>query len=132
MNKQILLLSSFLFFLTSLFSQSTFINEINYIASNPTGAGMEIAGESGENLDGWTLVFYQLDGTVSSVEELENKVIPSQQNGYGTVWYEMDQMTGNEGVALTNPAGMVEQFLAYGLGTISGITATEGPAAGMS
>lgn len=133
MNKQILLFFSlFLFSLSPLFAQSTFINEVNYLASNPTGTGLEIAGKAGENLNGWSLVFYDLDGSVASVEDMEYRLIPSQQNGYGTVWYEVDQMSGNQGVALTNPTGVVEQFLAFGLGALTGITATEGPAAGMT
>jgi hypothetical protein len=131
MNKQFVLIFSFLLFLTSLFSQSTFINEINYLASDPTRAGLEIAGKAGQNLDGWSLVFYELDGTVRSIEDLQSLVIPGQQNGYGSVWFEMDQMSGSEGVALLNAAGAVQQFLSYGLGTLMGIQATEGPAAGM-
>lgn len=133
MNKQILLFFSlFLFSLSPLVAQSTFINEVNYLASDPLGKGLEIAGESGENLAGWSLVFYGLDGAVSAVEELEYQLIPSQQNGYGTVWYEMEQMSGGQGVALINPTGVVEQFLGYGLGALLGITATEGPASGMT
>lgn len=110
-------------------AQSAFINEINYLSSDPANRGLEIAGEAGESLDGWSVVIYYLDGTVAAVEYLENQLIPSQQNGYGTVWYEMDQMGGGDGVALVNPAGNVVQFLSYG---VTDLVASQGPAAGMA
>ncbi|PHN07076.1 T9SS type A sorting domain-containing protein [Flavilitoribacter nigricans] len=128
----LLLIFSVLFSLSTLSAQSSFINEVNYMASDPTGRGLEVAGESGENLQGWSVVLYELDGAVATVEDLEYKLIPSQQNGYGTVWYEMEQLSGGQGIALVNPSGDVVQFIGVGLGTLTGITATEGPAAGMT
>lgn len=133
MKKSLLLLFALfaLFVQSSLVAQSAFINEINYLASDPTGQGLEIAGESGQNLQGWSVVVYELGGAVAATEELENMLIPSQQNGYGTVWYEMEQLSGGNGVALINPTGTVEHFVSFGLNLL-GLTATEGPAQGMT
>lgn len=132
-KSSLLLFISIVFFsLGSLNAQSAFINEVNYMASDPAGNGVEIAGESGENVQGWSVVLYQLDGTVDQVETLEYKLIPSQQNGYGTVWYEMEQLSGGQGLALVNPTGSVVQFIGIGAATLTGITASEGPASGMT
>lgn len=114
-------------------SAASFINEVNYLASNPTGRGMEIAGTAGTSLNGWSAVIYNLNGTVRSVEDLSNQVIPNQQNGYGTIWYDVDQMSNGGGIALINPTGIVEQFLSYGGTPFVNyvVNATQGPAAGM-
>lgn len=123
---------SFFLFLSAAQSQSvaSFINEVNYLASNPTGRGFEIAGEAGSSLDGWSAVVYNLDGTVSLVESLGNQVIPSQQNGYGTIWYDVDQNSNGGGIALIDPNGGVEQFISFG--GAGALTAVEGAANGLT
>ncbi len=115
-------------------SLSTFINEINYLASNPTEAGLEIAGEAGTDLAGWTVVGYALDGTVEFVEYIEAGLIPNQQNGYGTFWYDVEQTGNGGGLALVNAGGNVVQFISYGTINFSNvvITATEGAANGLT
>ena len=115
----------------SLQAQSAFINEINYLVTNPTQAGFEIAGQAGEDLEGWTAVLYSAQGVVKTVESLSGRVIPGQQNGYGTIWYDIDQTTGGDGIALVNPANAVTQFVSFG-GSPAGFVAQEGPAAGMT
>ncbi|MCB0606759.1 MAG: T9SS type A sorting domain-containing protein [Lewinella sp.] len=135
---------SFLTFLvagiTACFAQTTFINEINYLATNPSSRGVEIAGESGTDLSGWMLYFYNPDGSVQSSKSLNSSsTVPDQQNGHGTIWYEVEQLnsgqTNRGGAALVRPNGEVEQFSSYG-DTPSGqpltINAVEGPASGMS
>lgn len=119
-------------FATTVQAQSVggFINEVNYLASNPSHRGFEIAGEAGSNLDGWSAVIYSLSGTVSFVESLGNQVIPGQQNGYGTIWYDVDQNSNGGGIALINPNGGVEQFISYG--SSGAIEAIEGAAAGLT
>ncbi len=111
-------------------SVASFINEVNYLASNPTHRGVEIAGQAGSSLDGWSAVVYNLNGTVNTVNDLGNHVIPSQQNGYGTIWYDVEQTGSGGGIALVNPNGGVEQFVSYGAAGV--ITAVEGPANGLS
>ncbi|MBI1226743.1 MAG: T9SS type A sorting domain-containing protein [Bacteroidetes bacterium] len=117
---------------TTIFGQSaaSFINEVNYLASNPANRGIEIAGQAGSSLDGWSAVIYNANGTVNSVNSLGNQVIPSQQNGYGTIWYDVEQTSNGGGVALVNPSGAVQQFLSYGAAVI--INAIEGPANGLT
>lgn len=112
-------------------AQSAFINEINYLASNPS-QGLEIAGEAGQNLQGWSLIMYGADGSMSSSRQLGSRVIPNQDNGNGSVWFEMDQMSGGNGIALMNPTGTIEHFVSFGLGALSGLTAIDGPAQGMT
>lgn len=113
-------------------SASTFINEINYLGSNPT-QGIEVAGQAGQDLTGWSIASYAADGTVDYIEYLSGGVIPNQQNGYGSIWYDVEQGSNAGGVALVNPNGGVVQFLSYGtigfVGTI--IHAVDGPAGGM-
>lgn len=95
-------------------SASYFINEISYTASNPTEKGFEIVGEAGSQLDGWSAVQYDAAGWQQKVDDLSNQIIPSQQNGYGTIWYDIEQGGDTGGLALVDPTGAVVQFVAYG------------------
>lgn len=114
-------------------SASTFINEVNYLASNPT-QGLEIVGQAGQDMEGWSIVIYAVNGTVDYIEYLNNGIIPNQQNGYGSIWYDVEQGSNGGGVALVEPNGDVVQFLSYGtLGFLNTILqAVEGPAQGMT
>jgi Secretion system C-terminal sorting domain len=127
---------SFCFFLAVFFntvsaqSVAAFINEVNYLASNPSQRGLEVAGQAGTSLNGWSAVIYNLNGTVNTVNDLGNQVIPSQQNGYGTIWVDVAQTGNGGGLALVNPDGGVAQFVSYGAAGV--ITAVAGPANGLS
>ncbi len=118
----------------NVFGQAAYINEVNYLISNPTERGMEIAGQAGQDLEGWSLVFYTASGTVDYVEYLSDAIIPSQQNGYGTIWFDVEQSGGNSGVALVNINEEAVQFLSYGaLGFLQNtLIGVEGPAAGLT
>lgn len=107
---------------------AAFINEINYIASDPTTRGLEIAGEANTSLENWSLIHYSVAGTISYVEYLSG-ILPDQQSGYGFGWYEIDQSSNGGGIALVNSSGALVQFISYG--TASYLQATEGPAAGI-
>lgn len=126
------LILSILFLNLSLcsFSQNfaVFINEINYTANNPTERGLELAGEAGSSLEGWSLVYYAVDGTIDYAEYMSG-ILPNQQGGYGVGWYEIDQYSNGGGVALVNSSGGVVQYLSYGTATY--LQATEGPAVGL-
>lgn len=115
-------------------SLSTFINEVNYLASNPGERGVEIAGEAGQNLSGWSIVVYALDGTVDFITYLSAGIIPDQQNGYGTIWYDVEQSGNGGGLALVNAGGNVVQFISYGTINYANviITAVAGPANGLT
>lgn len=133
------LLAGFAIGLPAGLTQTTFINEINYLASNPSSRGIEIAGESGTNMAGWSAVFYKPDGTVESSRSMNSGQVPNQQNGHGTIWYEVEQLnsgqTNRGGAALVRPDGSVEQFSSYGTdasGQPVTISAVEGPANGMT
>lgn len=122
-----------MFFATTLNGQSVFINEINWVGSNLTD-GVEVAGPAGQDLAGWQIVIYNFLGLVSETKAL-NGVIPDQDNGYGAIWYDVEQGFVGNGVALINPSNDVVQFLSYGLTSIVGgvgliLTPDEGPAAG--
>ena len=112
---------------TSVFSQSAFINEINYLADDPR-AGVELLGRAGSDLNGWSLVFYNVDGVATQAFDLSDRTLPNQGNGYGAIWMEVSQ--GGEGgaLALVSNAGSVVQFLAYG--AARDLTARNGAAAG--
>jgi predicted extracellular nuclease len=111
-------------------SDSTiFINEIHY---DNTGAdaneGVEIAGPAGTNLSGWTLVPYNgNDGMTYAPTTNLTGSIPTQQNGYGTLFFPIAGLQNGspDGIALVNGTTLV-QFLCYE-GTF---TAANGPATG--
>lgn len=114
--KHLLFLFFFILMVQTSRAQSTFINEINYLSSNPTAKGVEIAGAAGVNLEGWKVITYNLvGGEVSTLIISAGNVIPNQQNGYGAIWVDVDQNTNGGGVALFNPAGVIQQLLSYGI-----------------
>lgn len=121
----------FLFYISS-FSQATYINEVNYLASNPA-QGIEIAGQAGQDLTGWSIEQYSPGGELESVESLDGMVIPDKQNGQGTIWTEATVSYIGGRSALVNDQGDVVQVLNYGLwGTLGSILPIQdGSAAGM-
>jgi hypothetical protein len=106
---------------------STFINEVNYAANNPTETGFEIVGDAGLDLSGWSFGVYDASGTLSYIEFMAG-VLPNSNNSKGYGWFEVDQSTGNGGIALMRPNGTVSQFLVYG--TNPSLQAINGPAQG--
>ncbi|GJM34115.1 MAG: hypothetical protein DHS20C18_31160 [Saprospiraceae bacterium] len=117
------------------YAQNVFLNEVNYLSSTTPGA--EIAGEAGENLDGWSMVLYDKNGRVTHTKEANATSIPDQQNGYGSIWFDVEQFRSSNGVALVKPNGDVSSFSSYGnSGTLflfpTIISAIEGPAAGLT
>lgn len=118
---------------SSLKGQSVFINEINYLISNPD-QGIEVAGPAGQDLAGWQIVIYGITGLVTTSRAL-NGVIPNQQNGYGAIWYDVEQGFVGNGAALINPSNEVVQFISYGLNALGGnlvVLAQDGIAAGLT
>ena len=109
--KKIYILLTVLLFSISSFSQSVFISEINYSASNP---GVELTGVGETNLSGWTLSFYlgtnrKEDFTLPLTQILDNNIL----------WIPVVNMPDGHpkgaGVALINNNGEVVEFLfSYG------------------
>lgn len=111
-------------------SGDAWINEIHYDnASSDVGEFVEIAGGSGIDLNGWQILLY--NGNGGSVYKTVNLtgVIPNQQNGFGTLAFDISgiQNGAPDGLALVNANGDVFEFLSYE-GTF---TASNGPASGM-
>lgn len=111
---------------------TVFINEIHYDnVGTDSGEFVEVAGPSGTNLTGWSIVLYNGSGGASYDTDALTGTIPSQQGGYGTVSisYPVDgiQNGSPDGIALVNN-GAVVQFLCYE----GSFAATGGPANGLT
>lgn len=114
----------------NLMGQSVFINEVNYLLSIPT-QGMEVVGPAGQDMTGWDIVTYNILGGVESTEALSG-TIPNQDNGYGAIWYDVEQgFVGSVGggAALVDPSNDVVHFVSYGPLDLV-IAAVEGVASG--
>jgi len=93
----------------------TFINELHYDNNGAdVGEGIEIAGQAGTNLSGWSVEFYNgTTGQVYSTIALSG-VIPDEQNCMGTLgFFEPDIQNSFEAVALVDDTNTAVQFLSY-------------------
>ena len=112
---------------------ATRFSEIHYDnAGVDVGEAIEVEGPAGTNVNGWSIVLYnQTGGAMYSTTALAG-TFADQCTGRGTIVarYPTDgiQNGGSDGFALVNAAGTVVEFLSYE-GTL---TATDGPAAGMT
>ncbi|NAS30620.1 hypothetical protein GTQ40_06530 [Flavobacteriaceae bacterium R38] len=107
------------------------INEIHYNnIGGDQNEGVEIAGTSGTDLTGYSILFY--NGSNSSVYDQIplNGIIPNVSNGLGVLNFAHPGIQNGDpdGIALVNNDGVVVQFLSYG-GTI---TANGGAANGLT
>ncbi|GAA4109348.1 hypothetical protein GCM10022393_05890 [Aquimarina addita] len=134
MKLKLLLVLSTIFYFSEVqygYSQQVFINEIHYDnISTDSDEAIEIAGVSGTDISGWTLVLY--NGSNSSVYNTFSLSgsIPDQQNGFGTLLVTTAGLQNGapDGIALVDADNTVLQFLSYeGV-----ITAIDGPAAGLT
>lgn len=105
------------------------INELHYDNSGTdVGEMVEVAGEAGINLSGWSLVGYNgADGASYKTVNLSG-TIPNQSNGFGTLSFAFSSFQNGapDGIALIDDGGTVVQFLSYE----GSFTATNGPANG--
>jgi hypothetical protein len=132
----VLILALMLNFVPSVpaFAASTpvFINEIHY-DNDGTDAGeaIEIAGQAGTNLAGWSIVLYNGSGGAVYDTDVISGSISNQQDGYGTVvlTYPSNgiQNGSPDGIALVDASNTVVQFLSYE----GSFIAVGGPADGM-
>ena len=95
---------------------SVFINEIHYDnAGGDTGEAIEIAGPSGTDLTGWSILLYnENDGAVYNTINLSGSIV-NQQNGFGTLSFLQAgiQNGPSDGLALVDSGNSVRQFLSY-------------------
>ncbi len=115
--------------------RGVFVNEIHYDnQGNPdVGERIEVAAAAGTDLSGWTIVLYNGSNGASYAPLINlSGIVPDQDDGYGTLSFAVAgngiQNGSPDGFALVDPFGRVVQFLSYE-GTL---TATNGPAAGMT
>jgi len=122
----------FLFLLATLYTnaQSIWINELHY---DNNGADLdeqiEIAGESGTDLEGYKLILINGNTSSSYGSVSLSGVIPNEQNGFGTLSFTPSVSIQNgspDGVALVDPSDVWLQFLSYeGVITVEGVTSVD-------
>ena len=124
MKKFCLLLITLLFSLSG-FSQTTFINEVNYLTPEPC---LEIMTPEGTDLSSWEINFYDENGLVSASQTISDTVV-STTLGFDFIVVDVVLFFGtNSGMCLVDDAGNVVQFISLG----NTIIAQDGPAAGMT
>jgi len=95
-----------------------FINEIHYEnVGDDVNEFVEIAGVTGTNLTGWSLLFYNGYNRkrYNTYTFTATDIIANQSNGFGTLGVLVSgiQNGENDGIALVNAASTVIQFLSY-------------------
>lgn len=110
-----------------------FINEFHYDnAGSDAGEFVEIAGPAGTDLTGWSVVLYNGNNGAPYDTLALSGVLADLGQGYGTAVVNLPpnglQNGAPDGLALVDSFGTVLQFLSYE----GAITATSGPAAGMT
>jgi len=107
------------------------INELHYDNSGADiGEFVEIAGPAGLDLNGWTVWGYNGNGGGEYNTIALAGVLTDQQGCMGTLAFGFTGMQNGspDALALVDPSNTVVEFLGYE----GSVTATEGPAAGMS
>ena len=111
---------------------AVWINEFHYDnASTDVGEFIEVAGDAGTDLTGYSLVLYNgSDGAVYNTRQLSG-VIGDQANGFGVLSFSYPsngiQNGSPDGLALVSPSGVVIEFISYE----GSFTAVGGPANGL-
>jgi hypothetical protein len=131
MNFSLLLMTGL--FSTGLIGAQTtvFLNELHYDnAGSDVGEGFEVAGPAGTDLTGWKVFFYNGNGGLAYDSVSLSGTLPGQMNGFGAAWWDApgSMQNGPDGLALTDAAGRVVQFLTYE----GSFMAVDGPASGMT
>ena len=95
---------------------SVFFNEIHYDnAGGDTGETIEIVGQAGTKLSGWSILLYNGNGgAVYNTINLSG-IFANQQNGFGTLYFLQTgiQNGSPDGLALIDASSNVVQFLSY-------------------
>ena len=101
---------------TGLVASTAWINELHYDnTGTDVGEGVEIAGEAGTSLVGWTIELYNGSGGARYVTTPLSGTIPDQDSGFGTLWFDLSGLQNGspDGIALIDSEGGVVQFLSY-------------------
>jgi len=110
---------------------SVFFNEIHYDNDGgDTGEAIEIAGPTGTDLAGWSILLYNgANKEVYKTKSLSG-IIQEQQNGFGTLYFSITgiQNGSPDGMALIDATNTVIQFLSYE----GSFLAVGGPANGLT
>jgi hypothetical protein len=111
---------------------SVFFNEIHYDnTGTDTGEAIEIAGQAGTDLTGWSLVLYNGSNGTGYNTKILAGIITDQQNGFGTLSFSYPvngiQNGSPDGLALIDASSSVIQFPSYQ----GSFTAVGGPADGL-
>ncbi|HJR92982.1 MAG TPA: ExeM/NucH family extracellular endonuclease [Acidimicrobiia bacterium] len=106
------------------------INELHYDNDGTdSGEAVEIAGEAGLDLTGWSIVFYNGNGGTSYATLGLDGEIDDEGDGFGAISVTQAgiQNGSPDGLALVDDEGAVVQFLSYE----GAFEAVDGPAAGV-
>jgi len=105
-----------LFSLCLSLAHAAFINEIHYDnIGGDVAEGVELAGMAGQDLSGWSLLFYTgSNGSVYQSFGL-NGVFTDMQQGMGVLDFSVRgiQNGGADGIALVDTSNSMLQFLSY-------------------
>ena len=104
-----------------------FINEIHYDNVSADGnEAIELTGNAGSSIDGWSLVLYNGNGGAAYNTVDLTGTFTDQNDGYGFISFEIAgiQNGAPDGIALVNDVDEVIQFLSYE----GSFMATDGPA----
>ncbi|MCB2153401.1 endonuclease [bacterium] len=110
---------------------TVWINEIHYDnASTDANEGVEVAGPSGFDLTGWSLVPYNGNGGAQYSATSLSGTFPSTAECVGTLFFSIGGLQNGspDGVALVDDTNTVVQFLSYE----GSFSAVDGPASGMT
>jgi hypothetical protein len=112
---------------------SVFFNEIHYDNTGiDTGEAIEITGQAGADLTGWSILLYNGNGGALYNTTSLSGIIMDQQNGFGTLSFSYPvngiQNGAPDGLALIDSTNNVIQFLSYE----GSFTAVEGLANGLT
>ncbi len=110
---------------------NVFINEIHYDnAGADANEAIEIAGEAGIDLAGWSVVLYNGSNGTAYDTTILSETITDSGSGFGFIVVPFTQIQNGspDGIALVNAEGEIIQFLSYE----GSFTATDGPASGLT
>lgn len=105
----------FFSFILHVFGQSVFINEFHYDNQGADiGEFVEIAGPTGTDLSGYSIVLYNGNGGAPYDTENISGIIPNLENGYGVLSFSIRPIQNGapDGIALFDGSSVV-QFLSY-------------------
>jgi hypothetical protein len=111
-------------------SATVFLNELHYDnVGGDVGELVEVAGEAGVDLSGWSIALYNGDSGATYGDVALSGILPDEGAGYGAIAFPVAGLQNGapDGLALLDDAGAVVELLSYE----GSFAATAGPAAGL-